>query len=156
LYYGITKGGKEMINVSYRKQVNTAWSKPAPIETYVSNKGDIRGVFAPGGAYPQHLVFAVKDKVLKNYDLYVAVRQERRTAWTAPTPIKGEGVNTPEDEAHPWMTADGKSLYFSRKTKEGVWKVFVSKRTNASGPQGWTDPKDVGLPAGYHHATLMP
>ncbi len=64
-------------------------------------------------------------------------------------------VNTREDEAHPWIADAGKSLYFSRKTTEG-WKVFVSKRATAKGPQGWGEPKDAGLPVGFHHATLTP
>ena len=74
-------------------------------------------------------------------------------AWSAPTPVMK--VNTPQDEAHPWLSADGRSLWFSRKTKEG-WKVFVSTRPGARGPQGWREPEDAGLPAGFHHATLTP
>lgn len=155
LYFGTLKNGKEGVGVSARKAASGPWGKAVPIETYVSNKGDVRGVFAPGGKFPQHFVFAAKDKLGKNYDLFVAVRQEPKTAWTAPTPIQGEGVNTAEDEAHPWMTADGKALYFSRRTKAG-WKVFVSRRANATGPQGWAEPKEAGLPAGFHHATLTP
>src|SRR5439155_6083091 len=67
----------------------------------------------------------------------------------------GDDVNTAQDEAYPWITGDGKALYFSRKTKEG-WKVFVTRRANATGPQGWGEAKDVGLPADHHHATLTP
>jgi len=94
------------------------WGKPAPIETYVTNKGDVRGVFAPPGKFPQHLVFAVKDKQFKNYDLYVAVKRSRRPRGR-PRRRSRRGRQHAQDEAHPWMTADGKSLYFSRKTKDG-------------------------------------
>ena len=57
---------------------------------------------------------------------------------------------------HPWITSDGKQLYFSRKTKDG-WRVCVALRKDAAGPQGFGEPKLVKeLPVGFHHATLMP
>ncbi len=64
-------------------------------------------------------------------------------------------VNTEADELHPWLTADGKSLYFSRRNPEG-WRVFVSKRTSTTGPGGWEEPEQVDLPVDFHHATLTP
>jgi hypothetical protein len=155
LYYGVTVKGKELVNVARRKMASGPWGKSSAIDAYVTNKGDVRGVSTAGGKYPQYLFFAAKDKEGKNYDLFVAVKQDVGKAWTAPTPINADTINTPADEAHPWITGDGKSLYFSRKTKEG-WKQFVSKRTNATGPQGWQEAKDAGLPPGYHHATLTP
>src|SRR5262249_18373274 len=105
--------------------------------------------------YPLYLFFAAKDKQGKNYDLFVAVKDDLGKAWTAARPVGGDQVNTAEDEAHPWLSNDGKALYFSRRTKDG-WKVFVSKGKNATGPQGWEEGRAVGIPAGYHHATLTP
>src|SRR5262249_48271221 len=29
-------------------------------------------------------------------------------------------------------------------------------RTNSTGPQGWKEAEEVGVPVGYHHATLTP
>jgi Tol biopolymer transport system component len=156
LYFGVTMKGKEVVKVARRRMAGAAWGKASLIDDYVGNKGDIRGVFAGSGRYPQYLFFAVKDRQSKNYDLFVAVKQDAGKAWTAPAPVgSGLNVNTAEDEAHPWLSADGKSLYFSRKTEDG-WKVFVSTRSKSSGPQGWQEAKDAGLPAGYHHATLTP
>jgi Tol biopolymer transport system component len=64
-------------------------------------------------------------------------------------------VNTEADELHPWLTADGKSLYFSRKTPDG-WRVFLTTRTASTGPGGWQEPEQVDLPLHFHHATLTP
>src|SRR5262249_43125733 len=50
---------------------------------------------------------------------------------------------------------DGRSLYFSRKTRKG-WRVMVTRRDGKIGPGGWGDLEETGLPVGYHHATLMP
>jgi hypothetical protein len=146
------KGEKELLMAAPR--IRGAWSKKSDLlDDYVQNKGNIRGAYAMQGAYPRYLFFAAKDDEGKNYDLFVAVQQGPKKAWAAPTPVMK--VNTREDEAHPWMSGDGKSLYFSRRTKDG-WKVMVSTRATARGPQGWRDPEDAGIPVGYHHATLTP
>src|SRR5262245_44869049 len=140
LYYGTTVKGKEVVKVARRRVSGGVWGKATDIDDYVANKGEIRGVFAGGGRYPQYLYFAVKDKEGKNYDLFAAVKQEAGRVWTAPTPLSGVDVNTARDEAHPWLSADGKALYFSRKTKEG-WRVWVTTRTAVTGPGGWREPK---------------
>lgn len=146
------KGGKELLMAVPR--IRGAWSKKSDLlDDYVQNKGDISGAFATQGTHPRYLFFAAKDKEGKNYDLFVAVQHGPKKAWAAPTPVMK--VNTEEDEAHPWMSADGKTLYFSRRTKDG-WKVMATTRNSARGPQGWRDPVEVGVPAGYHHATLTP
>src|SRR4029077_1660377 len=64
-------------------------------------------------------------------------------------------VNTPEDELHPWVSADGKSLYFSRKTKDG-WRIGLAQRETATGPDGFEEPITLDLPPDFHHPTLTP
>jgi WD40-like Beta Propeller Repeat len=153
LYFGVREKGKEQVRVASRQTGNLSWpTKTEEMDDYVANKGVIRGVYATQGRYPLFLYFAAKDNTKgKNYDLFVAIKHGPDKVWSAPTPVMN--VNTEEDEAHPWMTFDGKSLYFSRKTKDG-WQVFVSTRPSVTGPGGWKEPKAVDLPAGYHHATL--
>src|SRR5258707_5327284 len=56
---------------------------------------------------------------------------------------------------HPWITGNGKDLYFSRKTGEG-WRVYVASRQATTGAGGFGEPKLVELPADFHHATLSP
>ena len=153
LYYTHTGKGTESIRVAERRG-GAAWpAKTFLIDDYVNNKGETRGAFATRGSYPQFLFFSARDEKGKNYDLFVAIKQGKDKVWSAPTPVMN--VNTAADECFPWITGDGKSLYFSRKTKEG-WKLMVSLRTNASGPQGWREPEEVMLPVGFHHATFTP
>jgi hypothetical protein len=154
LYFTRTKDDKDKLMFVRRRAAGQPWpSKASPIDDYVQNKGDIRGVCVTQGRSPHYLFFAAKDKEGKNFDLFVAVRQEVGRAWTAPTPVAN--VNTEQDEMHPWLSGDGKSLYFSRKTKEG-WRVFVSHRTGSTGPGGWQEAEQVDLPVDFHHATLTP
>ena len=153
LYYTLSTKGKDDLQVARRKGA-TAWPKKTElIDDYIANTGETRGAFATQGNYPHFLFFSTKDEKGKNYDLFVAVKQGAGKVWSAPTPVMK--VNTEEDECFPWVTGDGKSLFFSRKTKDG-WKLMVSTRANAAGPQGWRDPEEVEIPVGFHHATFTP
>src|SRR5437667_1449088 len=158
LYYTMAnKKGKPDLFVSTRRVHSQPWPHGILVDGYFVDKADnCDACVTLAGKYPQYLYFATnkdpekKDSRGDNFDLYVAVRQNRGAAFTTPTPV--HGVCTPMDERHPWLTADGKQLYFSRKTKEG-WRVYVAGRA-AKGAGGYVDPKPVELPVGFHHATL--
>jgi hypothetical protein len=129
------------------------WSKPRVLQD-VQTEVDDRGVcLTRDDIYPQYLFYATKkDKETNNFDIYVAVKQDRKKAFTEPTPVNA--VDSDADEMHPWLTPDGKQLWFSRKTREG-WRVFVTKRSDATGAQGFDKPVLVkDLPPGFCHATL--
>src|SRR5207244_475682 len=82
----------------------------------------------------------------KNYDIFHSRRFGAKSPFSGPTPILA--VCTVAQELHPWV--NGSEFYFSRRTKEG-WRLFVARRS----PEGAiSDPKEVDLPPGFHHATL--
>ncbi len=154
LWYSCNASGKFDILMAQRRTTRSSWGKGELPDSYVQTEVDDRcGCLTRDGVYPQYLYFAtLKDKDAKNFDLYVAVKQEPGKAFTEPTPL--QAVNSEADEMHPWLSADGKQLYFSRKTKEG-WRVFVCKRGQATGAQGFDKPALIEeLPPGFHHAVL--
>lgn len=75
-------------------------------------------------------------------DIYVAERQSDGT-WGEPTNL-GPTINTPWREDTPFLTKDGKRLFFSSEGHHsmGGFDVMVSQRT----PQGWTEPRNLGYP----------
>jgi WD40 repeat protein len=152
LFYSSDAKGKYNILMSQRPNLRSAWPKGRPLDD-VQTKVDDRSVFLSDFRYPQYLYFATKkNQDINNYDIYVAVRQGPRSAYTTPTPINA--VDTEEDEKDPWLSADLRRLYFSRKTKDG-WRVLVSSRQATTGAAGFGAPvllKD--LPPGFHHPTL--
>jgi hypothetical protein len=157
LYYSAKNGDHWELMVSSRQKTSQPWPAGQEVDGYFSDKADNVGTcLTPEGRYPQYLYFASnKDPEKKsgkgdNLDLYVTVKQNAGAAFTAPTPV--QGVCTPEDETHPWLTASSKELYFSRKTKDG-WRVYVAQAAGA-GAGGYTDPKPLDFSAGFHHATL--
>lgn len=156
LYYACNAKGKWDIMFAHRSAPQKSWPAGDVLQDYIATEADDRGACTTAeDRYPQFLYFASKqDKANDNFDLYVAIKRDARKAFTEPRAVVG--VNTPADEMHPWLTADGTQLYFSRKTKDG-WRVFVASRRNTAGPQGFGEPALVKeVPPGFHHATLSP
>jgi hypothetical protein len=147
------RDGRYMIWVATRRKIGQPWSEGKLVDGYFPDKpADNRSPFVmPEGRSREYLFVAARDPKAKNYDIFGLTREERDQAFAARRGINPLG--TPDDELHPWLTADGKQLYFSRKTKDG-WRVYVATRKSAAGVQGWDDPVPVDLPVGFHHATL--
>jgi Tol biopolymer transport system component len=140
--------------VAQRRNTRSAWGKGEVPDSYVQSQVDDRGCcLTRDGIYPQYLYFAtLKDKETKNFDLYVAVKQDRGKVFTEPTPVQVTASDA--DEMNPWLSTDGRQLYFSRKTKDG-WRVFVTKRARVAGAQGFGEPELLqDLPPDFHHVTL--
>lgn len=155
LFYSANAKKKFDILFSRRANLSQPWAAGKVLGDYIQSEADDRGAFVTTETrYPQYLYFATKkDKRTTNFDIYVAVRQDRAAVFSAPTPINP--ISSEADELHPWLGAGGKELYFSRKTKDG-WRVFVASRKEVTGAAGFGEPKMLDSPAGFHHATLTP
>jgi Tol biopolymer transport system component len=121
-------------------------------------KGQDRGLSMLEGGGRQYLFFASKkdSDPLAGFDIYAAYKEKdgRDRVFTAVTPVRN--VSEKEDEMHPWLSADGRALYFSRKLKEG-WRVFVGRRTEASGLQGFDKVTMIeSIPVDFKCATTTP
>lgn len=158
LYYASNAGGRFQILLAERKAVNQTWSAGKPLDSGPSGEGDDRSPFLTADGHD--LYFAMRIPVRDpnkdakefpdNYDLVRSINLGKARQFTAPVPV--QAVCTPEDEMFPWVTADGRELVFSRKTKDG-WRLLVSSRPGKTGAFG--EPQLVKeLPAGFHHATL--
>ena len=78
-----------------------------------------------------------------DYDIYSSVRDENG-AWSKPVNL-GKEINTPYEDATPFIHADGSSLYFMSEGHEnlGGSDLFLSRR-DATG--NWTKPENLGYP----------
>jgi hypothetical protein len=112
LWYSSNAGGKFDIMMAQRKSTKSAWGKGEVPDSYMQSQVDDRGAcLSRDGEYPQYLYFATrKDKNAKNFDLYVAVKQGAKKVFAEPTPLKA--TNSGDDERNPWLSANGKQLYF--------------------------------------------
>ena len=163
LYYA--SAGKTKIDILVSRRSGGKWAAGKPLDGYIQSPtgkkkpADDRGVFVtPDGTYPQYIYFATNkdenDEKGDNFDLYVSYRDGPAKDFVPPEAVAK--LDTAEDERDPWLTKDGKTLYFSRKTKDG-WRVFTATRANGKTAQGFDDPVLVDeLPPDFSHATLTP
>ncbi|HVS38024.1 MAG TPA: hypothetical protein VMS17_20860 [Gemmataceae bacterium] len=163
LYYDVA--AKTKIDLMVSKYSGGKWAPGKPLGGYVQSPMDVkkpaddRSVFLTAdGVYPQYFYFASnrdeKEEKGDNYDLYVSYRDGPTKEFVPPEAVVK--TDTADDELHPWLTRDGKMLYFSRKTKDG-WRVFTATRASGKTAQGFDDPALIDeLPPDYHHPTLTP
>lgn len=78
-------------------------------------------------------------------DLYVAFPLND-TAWTRPVNL-GRTINTPGDEDAPYLSPDGKTLFFNSNGHGGLGNhdIYVSHRLSDSW-QDWSPPENLGAP----------
>lgn len=136
---------------STHRTARSDWGDGKPlldVNTMVDDRSCSMGT--TNGRYPYFLYFATKkDERINNYDIYMSVKQGPRADFTSPTPVNP--VCTEADELFPWVTADGREMYFSRKEKEG-WRLYVATRPGGSG--AFLNPQPVEFPIDFHHATV--
>lgn len=76
------------------------------------------------------------------FDIYMSFKLPNGT-WSKAVNV-GEPINTPADENYPYITADGKTLYFScnGRNSMGGYDIFKSKNVDNK----WTEPVNMGYP----------
>jgi outer membrane protein OmpA-like peptidoglycan-associated protein len=89
------------------------------------------------------LAFARK-KNSEDDDLYVSFYENGR--WSRPMDL-GEGINTKYSETTPFLSADGKTLYFSsdRPGGQGSQDIYLTRRLDDTW-QNWRKPQNLGSP----------
>jgi Tol biopolymer transport system component len=158
LYYCSNAKKKWDIMVARRAGVNQKWGAGDILdETTIRTEVDDRPGFLTGknaDGYEYFYFATMKNNDLKNYDIYVTSRSSPQKPFMEAAALNT--LDTEADELHPWLTSDGRGLYFSRNTKEG-WRVFYVTRKQALGGQGFGEAKMIEtLPPDFHHATLTP
>ena len=82
------------------------------------------------------------DKGLGGYDLFTSIKQPDGT-WSEANSLKGS-VNTNKDEDSPFLSKDGKRLYFASKGHNGMggYDIFYSDKIGGL----WSEPINLGTP----------
>ncbi|MBD3636743.1 MAG: OmpA family protein [Crocinitomicaceae bacterium] len=99
--------------------------------------------FQPHGVFSKDqktFIFTARSE-FGNLDIYISHLED--TAWTDPKPISPY-INTAEDEDGPFLSADGKTLYFSSRghNSSGGYDFYMSKKVDGR----WTIPTNLGYP----------
>ncbi|UGS23120.1 OmpA family protein [Flavobacterium channae] len=129
--------------VSIAKKGDSGWEIPKDviIDDY-KNTNDHVGYFLTSDN--KYLLMSVeRPEGLGLKDLYVSSVKEDGT-FSKPKSL-GNVINTFDDEANPFLAADGKTLYFASKGHPGYgyYDLFVSKRLDDSWTN-WSKPENLG------------
>ncbi len=133
---------------SVRKRLSSGWSEPESLNVHFTNEAKYMdsNLSADGKA----ICFAVKLKqnlfynsLVEEKDIYVTL-QDKNGQWSDPINL-GRKVNTPLDEASPFLAADGRTLYFASQGWPGYgdFDIFMTKRIGDDWTN-WTVPVNLG------------
>lgn len=138
-YRGIKQG-----TFYYSKKEGSVWSKPEILyENSDMNTGAWETSFF-GFTIAGSELYVVSDREggLGGRDIYISKKQSDGS-W-GPLANMGEPINTKYDEDAPFVTSDGKTLYFSSKghNSMGGFDIFASQKD----ADKWSQPVNLGRP----------
>ncbi len=134
-----------------RPALRGPFDKPEPVVEVNSKADDISPMAVRDGA-GQFLFFASK-RGGGSFDIYFTRRLRlnepfQRAAIAALPP----NIDTPEDEADPWVTISQREMYFSRRGENG-WQVFLA---TGSQQRNFTKVQKLPFEGGFARPTLTP
>ena len=89
-------------------------------------------------------IFYFSSPMSGNWNIYV-MRRVEGNQWTSPLALDSI-INTPFDERFPYVTPDGKTLYFSSNGHSGMGGYDLYKSTFNEATQQWRAPENLGFP----------
>ena len=121
----------------------TKWGKPVKLNDNINEKRS----YQPSCSMTadEKLLYIISDREggYGGKDIYVSNKQSDGS-W-GPCVNLGEDINTDLDEDGPFITPDGKSLYFSSQGHEGIGGYDVY-RSDMLGDGKWSKPENLGYP----------
>jgi OOP family OmpA-OmpF porin len=137
-YQGSFGGG----DLFYAVKTPNGWTFPCNLGGTINTKGwESLAALAPDG---KTLIFSSSSRTdgKGGSDLYVTTLTEK--GWTTPKNL-GATINTSMAEAYPYISADGKTMYFTSTGHFGFGgnDLFVSRRLDDSWTN-WSEPENLG------------
>lgn len=146
----LTADGRNMLLsvngvLSVAVRADSGWRMPAPLP--LSGIPVIgKGVFSADGSMIALEGSYSAGDVLNGPDMDIfLVFRDSSGRWGRPMAL-GASINTEDQEGAPFLTADGRTLYYTSAGYPGLGKsdVFVSYRTGTHWANGWTRARNLG------------
>ncbi|MGB3465036.1 MAG: OmpA family protein [Cyclobacteriaceae bacterium] len=119
------------------------WSEPEEFDSKISNTHLEAHFFI--NQEENRIIFASdKDSKDNGLDLYESYKNATGE-WTKPEPL-ADIINSEFDEDSPFLSADGKTLYFSSNGHNTLGKYDVFKSSYDDNTQTWSEPTNMGFP----------
>lgn len=134
---------------SFVHRIENGWSAFEDLGIHFKNEADfLEGCLSPDG---KAILFTAMLKnniayapATKERDIYVSVKQ-KNGGWSAPVNA-GKVLNSAGNEFSPFVSSDGRTLYFASNGRPGYGDVdvFMAKRLGDDWTK-WSEPVNVGL-----------
>ncbi len=135
-YTGSFGGG----DLFYTVKTNDGWSPPCNMGGAINTgKWESLACIGPDG---KTMIYSTDKGDGKGSDLYVTVLSE--DGWSAPKNL-GNTINSSESDKYPFLSADGKTMYFASDGHFGFGgtDVFMSRRLDETWTN-WSEPINMG------------
>ncbi len=134
---------KSKSGIAFSKYDGTEWGDPEVISIPGINRTDFVG-FYMNPDFNVLLISMNQRGSLGNEDLYVCLKDSSTGEWRKPLNL-GPTINTEGFEISPFLSADGKRLYFASNGHKGQGDadIFYSDRLYNSW-EAWSTPKNLG------------
>lgn len=86
-----------------------------------------------------------RGNVRSDLDIYVSKRASVNDEWSKPEKL-GENINTPYDDDSPFVTPDGKELYFSSRGRNSMGGFDIFRSTWDEDSKSWGPAENMGTP----------
>ncbi len=125
------------------KKDKKGWGYPVPqqIEKLVNKSNTTGYCLAPSG---KQAIISIEYKGVGGHDLYVTFLSKKKNIWSKPVNM-GKVINSKGDDSTPFLSADGKTLFFSSDGHDGYGNndIFMSKRMDDTW-ENWSKPINLG------------
>lgn len=141
------KNGKMRAGVSVSVRVGELWSFPVPLSITADYNSAGRTSYDLSHDRNALIIAQEKADTYGRLDLYVSFRDPDRPDSYAGTESVNLGptINTFGDETSPWLSYDGRTLYFASSGHNGYGNmdIFVARRLDNTW-SNWSEPENLG------------
>ncbi len=144
LDWGSPAWGHWDICVSRRVTTDSDWGPPENLGTPVNTQGGETCVFISADGLSLYSA-SNRTGTMGQADIWVANRLTKQDPWGEPVNL-GPAINSTAWDGEPWLSPDGKELYFVsfRTAGYGNADVWVARRETEDAP--WGEPVNLGPP----------
>ncbi|MEP2026899.1 MAG: OmpA family protein [Reichenbachiella sp.] len=129
-------------NLYFSEPLSSGWSNPQEFNAQLHEHLVESHFFINDD---ENVIYFVSKNTSGQLDIFQSIYNPSIDSWSSPLPIAGE-INSEFNEDHPFLSHDGKTLYFSSDRPESIggYDIFKSEIDPITGL--WSSPTNVGFP----------
>ncbi len=120
------------------------WSPPAEFDSKITNT-HLEAHFFISQDEDRVIFASDKDGRTKGLELYQSFKDPVSGEWSKPVPMD-DVINSEFDEDSPYLTPDGKTLYFASNGHNTLGKYDIFKTNYDESTGTWSEPENMGFP----------